>query len=206
MTDFSPGWSKYRDLKRQYQAECRQAYNNYISSMINPNTNKVTKRLWSYIKNRKQDNSEIGPLTYQGSTYTDSKDKATVLAGYFSSVFTLNNTSILPEVNDSPLPSISPILVHVKGVAQLLTNIQSQKASGPDNLPARFCNQNCSCLNSYFQASLDQGTLPNIWKTAAIVPIFKKGSKTEPTTDQYPLLVYAPKFLNILYTLRYPST
>ena len=33
------------------------------------------KRLWSYIKSRKQDSTGIGPLTYQGSTYTDSKIK-----------------------------------------------------------------------------------------------------------------------------------
>ena len=105
MTDSPPDWSKYRDLKRQCQAECQQAFNNYISSMIDLSTNKVTKRLWSYIKSRKQDSTGIGPLTYQGSTYTDSKDKANVLADYFSSVFTPNNTSILPDVNDSPLPS-----------------------------------------------------------------------------------------------------
>ena len=48
--------------------------------MIDPNTNKVTKRLWPYIKSRKQDSTRIDPLTYQGSTYTDSKDKANVLA------------------------------------------------------------------------------------------------------------------------------
>jgi len=77
-------------------------------------------------------------LGFTGSTYTDSKDKANVLADYFLSVFTPNNTSILPDVNDSPLPSVSPISVHIEGVAQLLSNIQSQKASGPDNLPARF--------------------------------------------------------------------
>ena len=71
MTDSPPDWSKYRDLKRQCQAECRQAFNNYISSMIDQNTNKVTKRLWSYIKCRKQDCTGIGPLTYQGSTYTE---------------------------------------------------------------------------------------------------------------------------------------
>ena len=36
-------------------------------------------------------------------------------------------------------------------------------------------------LTIVFQASLDQGHLPNIWRTAAVVPIYKKGSKTEPS-------------------------
>ena len=30
------------------------------------------------------------------------------------------------------------------------------------------------------QASLDQGTLPEIWKQATVVPVFKKGSRTDP--------------------------
>ena len=86
-------WSKYHDLKRQCQREYRQAFNNYISSLIDPNSNKVTKRLRSFIKSRKQDNTGIGPLIHQGTMFTDSKDKANVLVDYFSSVFTCNNSA-----------------------------------------------------------------------------------------------------------------
>ena len=60
---------------------------------------------------------------------TDSKDKVNVMANYFSSIFTSNDITLLSEVNDTPLP---------EEVAQLLTNIQPYKASGPDNLPAQF--------------------------------------------------------------------
>ena len=70
-------------------------------------------------------------------------------------------------------------------VAQLLLTIQPHKASGPDNLPARFlkevANQIAPVLTIVFQASLDQGHLPDIWKTAAVVPIYKKGSRSEPS-------------------------
>jgi len=38
-----------------------------------------------------------------------------------------------------------------------------------------------------FQASLNQGALPHIWKSGAIVPVYKKGSRTEcgNYTDRY---------------------
>ena len=177
-------WSKYHDLKRLCQRECHQAFNEYIPSLIDPSSNKVTKRLSSLIKSRKQDNTEIGPIIHQGTKFIDSKDKANVLADYFSSVFTCNNTSLLPEVHDTSLPSISPLTVHVEGVAQLLTNIQPHKASGPDNLPAHFlkevANEIAPVLIIVFQALLDQGHLPNIWQTAAVILIYKKGSNTEP--------------------------
>jgi len=74
--------------------------------------------------------------------------------------------------------------IAIDGVAQLLCNIKVNKASGTDNHPARFL-QETACeitpvLTTIFQASLDQGVIPTIWKTAAVVPIFKKGSKSDP--------------------------
>jgi len=56
--------------------------------------------------------------------------------------------------------------VHTDGVTQLLSNIQVNKASGPDNLPARFLKEVAyeivPTLTIIFQASLDQGHLPSI--------------------------------------------
>ena len=79
---------------------------------------------------------------------------------------------------------ITRIQVHSEGVAELLSNIDSGKAYGPDNLPARFLkevgSEIASALTLIFQASLDQGTLPEVWKQATVVPVFKKGSNTDP--------------------------
>jgi len=184
-TTLPSDWSKYYDLKRQCQRECRRAFNNYISSLVDPNNNQVTKRLWSYIKSKKQDHTGIGSLIYQDTTITDPVGKANVLAEFFSSVFTCDNSSSPPRMSGSPLPDVSPITIHHEGVAQLLLNIQPNKASGPDNLPARFlkevANEIAPALSIIFQASLDQGYLPDIWKTAAVVPIYKKGSRTNPS-------------------------
>ena len=52
-----------------------------------------------------------------------------------------------------------------------VANIKVNKASGPDNLPARFLQERAyeiaPVLTTIFQASLDQGVIPTIWKTAA---------------------------------------
>ena len=47
--------------------EYRTAFNKYVSGFINEN-NGITKKLWSFVKNRKQDCTDIGPLEYQGPT------------------------------------------------------------------------------------------------------------------------------------------
>ena len=80
----------------------------------------------------------------------------------------------------SPFPEISPITISIEGVANLLSNLKSHKASGPDNIPVFFlketANEIAPILTQIFQSSLDQGVLPSDWKTANIIPIFKKGS------------------------------
>ena len=69
-----------------------------------------------------------------------------------------------------------------------MQNIRPHKANGPNYLPAHFlkevANEIAPVLTIIFQASLDQESLPAIWKTAAvaIVPILKKGKKSDSCT------------------------
>ena len=127
----------------------------------------LTKKLWSFIKSKKQDQTGIGTLNYQGKDHTDSVSKANVLNEYFSSVFTNEDTTNIPTLEEDPLPEISPIHICPEGVAQLLHNLKPQKA-GPDRLPSRFlkevANEIALPLSLTFQASLNQGTPPDTWE------------------------------------------
>jgi len=86
--------------------------------------------------------------------------------------------SHIPDLNGDPLPRIPQLMVHTDGVAQLLSNLKVNKATGPDNLSLRFLQEIAykiaPILVLIFQASLDQGILPSVWKSAAVVPVFKK--------------------------------
>lgn len=176
-------WSSYQELKRLSQRECRTAFNRYVNSFIDDNGN-VTKKLWSFIKNKKQDRTGISTLDHQGVTYTDPASKANVLGEYFSSVFTQEDTTDIPVLEGNPLPDIPPIEIHSDGVTQLLHNLKPHKAAGPDNLPSYFLKEVAKeispALSMIFQASLNQGALPDIWKSALVVPVYKKGSKRDP--------------------------
>ena len=94
----------------------------------------------------------------------------------------------IPSLDGVPLLGISLLQIHVDGVTHLLQNTNTHKAIGPDNLPDRFLNkvarEIAPALTVTFKASLNQGTLPCIWKTAAVVPVFKKGSWSDPSNYQ----------------------
>ena len=114
-------------------------FNQYVSNLLDPNSNAVTKRLWSYIKSKRLDHTGVSSLKHQRYTYTKPQEKADLLANYFSSIFTNEDMSHIPDLNDDPLPSIPQLMVHTDGVAQLLSNLKVNKATGPENLSPRFC-------------------------------------------------------------------
>ena len=69
----------------------------------------------------------------------------------------------------------------MESVRKLLQELDPHKATGPDNIPAKLLKQTASqiapLLVLIFQASINQGKLPDDWKLAYITPIFKKGNR-----------------------------
>ena len=62
-------------------------------------------------------------------------------------------------------------------------NLDINKAHGPDNIPARLLKeaaaQSAPFLCSLFNTSLRIGVVPDDWKLANVVPVFKHGGKDE---------------------------
>ena len=50
LTNLQADWLHYHDIKKQSQQGCRLSHNKYISSIVDPSSNTVTKRLWTLIK------------------------------------------------------------------------------------------------------------------------------------------------------------
>ena len=80
-------------------------------------------------------------------------------------------------------------MINVEGAFNLLTKIEPNKAAGSDGIPPRLLKetayQMAPLLTFIFQSSLDQGQLPQDWKSASITLIYKKGNRTDPTVSPY---------------------
>ena len=75
-------------------------------------------------------------------------------------------------------------------VQTVLESLDVTKVTGPDEIPARLLKETASAiapsLCQLFSKSLSTGTLPQEWKIANVVPVFKKG-EAEYTENYRPI-------------------
>ncbi|KAK3103086.1 hypothetical protein FSP39_016353 [Pinctada imbricata] len=123
----------------------------------------------------KKDNTRVAPLRSEGLLVDDTKQKAEILNRQCHSIFTPENINEeLPTLSEN-YPSMQNIHITTKGTEKLLNNLDTSKATGPDQIPARILKQYSTQLAPHltyiFNKSLERGQRANV------IPIFKKGDK-----------------------------
>jgi hypothetical protein len=111
--------------------------------------------------------------------------KANILSNQFTSVFTSEDPlQPLTDMCPSPHPAVSDITITQEGVHKLLCHLNPHKATGPDQVSPRLLKETAKqispALTLVFQASINQGKVPEEWKSATITPLFKKGDSSAP--------------------------
>ena len=109
------------------------------------------------------------------------KEKADVLADFFTSVFTKDPGNEMPDIEPKQVPELNDIIITPELVKKKLDNLKVNKSPGPDLLHPRLLKELSDVL-SYplsiiFKNSVDLGVLPDEWKCANITALFKKGDK-----------------------------
>ena len=164
----------------------RKEYWAYIENVISPqddeNTYQPMKRFWKYVKHKKNDNTGISDIKENGKLITEDKAKADLLNQQFQSVF-IHETPMTHTFPLSEHPVLPDINITEEGVYKLLNNLHPAKASGPDNISPQILKELAAeispILCGIFKKSLESGVVPNDWKNANIVPVFKKGQRND---------------------------
>ena len=171
------------------QKECRNAYSYYMHHTVyDPYHCGRKRKFFQHVKSLRRDLSGVPTLKKDViiySTDTPFTSKVDVLNKHFYSIFSTDNSDATPELNGASYPSMPDVEVDTAGIARLLGNIDPFKATGPDGLPPKLLRELsvelAPCLTLLFKASLQQGSLPEDWKTALVTPLFKRGSHDDPS-------------------------
>ena len=143
------------------------------------------KKFWQYANSKRKTKSGIGELKTTNSngevdTAKTDKEKAEVLANFYSSMFTRE-----PDGACQIQYPFTESKFEESEVRKLVLCINPNKSPGPDDLHPKalkeLINVITEPLTIIFNVSKDTGIVPNIWKLGNIVALFKK--KKEPKTD-----------------------
>ena len=199
----------FKRVKHLVQLKIKISYENYLADILgvgycdeNEGSGFSPKKLFSLIKNSRQDNRGISTLRdSENILHSGNVKKANLLNSQFQSVFSrlsplklgqlctkqIHNffQENIPE-NITPLCSTMPdIKFDLNGVIKLLSNLKPDKAAGPDSIKPvvlkRLKTEIAPVICLLFEKTLQTGQLPSDWKKAQVCPLFKKGDKTEPS-------------------------
>ena len=175
-------WEVFRDFRRHTHKLIKTTRSSYIRNILGSAIKEEPKKFWKFIKNLRQENTGVAELEKDGQIISDDTEKANILNEQFQSVFTDEPPGELPSLGTSPHEQIGPLNITTWGLEKLLSQLEPNKAPGPDGIPPWFlklgAKQLASPLQDLFQCSINTGEVPQDWKEANIAPIYKKGSRT----------------------------
>ena len=163
----------------------RQNFKNICSTKMRDNLYNsddpalITKKFWSHVKSHSKSN-RIPECIHLNSCYRNQPaEKAELFNNFFCDQFS-EASEYGVDVDWSNDFSFEIDFCH-RNIRKLLSNINSNKACGPDGIHGKILKY-CAVSLAYplslmFKISYNTGCIPRDWKLAHVVPVHKKGSK-----------------------------
>ena len=172
---------KYKNIRTKLKALIRQAKRRSEISLSKECKGDL-KKFFSFYKFKNKE-KRIGAIQVNGQDIHDDQIKVEIFNEMFSNVFTEECLDSLPKV-ETNLSIITNINITQEKVYEKIKSVKENKASGPDDISARVLKEAARELALplfiIFKRSFNYTEIPEDWKIANIVPIFKSGSKTDP--------------------------
>jgi Reverse transcriptase (RNA-dependent DNA polymerase)/Endonuclease-reverse transcriptase len=196
MKERNTAWKKYRQFKSGKNFEEYRSLRNEVTTKIRNDEDHNRKlllqgfkgnpkRFYGYMRGMQTVKENVASLSKEDGKLTESdQESADLLATYFETVFTREDTREMPEVEEKNLNWQDTKMEFSKEtVLRKLKKLQVDKSPGPDSihpLVLKECSEAIAePLSLIFQKSFEASVLPDEWKNANVVPIYKKGPKTD---------------------------
>jgi len=175
----------YRKANKEAKREIKKAKRE-VEAKLAKHIKDDKKSFFAYVRSKTKTKSRIRTLISGNETIVEDKSEMVQeFNKFFSSTFTEENQSTIPPSEDMFANRSDQTLDDVdltpESIRKKLASLRSDKATGADGISPWLLKEiQESLVNPIYilmRKSLDEGAVPNDWKTANVSPIFKKGSK-----------------------------
>lgn len=182
-SDSALDWNAFHTARTNTKTRIQTAKNQYMNN-LGEHIRRNPKAVWRHLKKTRKNNTTIPCLLANGQTLTDPLDKAAAFNACFQGVFHPRDPTDADSLS-VPCDQTLPFTVTVDGVRKLLQALPANKACGPDGISGDMlritCEYSAACLTTIFNKSVTTGVIPDDWKVAGVVPVYKKGNRKDPT-------------------------
>ena len=170
---------RYKDLSARYSYTVQTLHNrNEIKICESQNL----RKLYKFVNRKLKSSDDIPPIKLDTDEFiVDDFDKANAFNKTFQSVFTSDNGIPLNLQNKlHPNFNLNNITITRKMVLDVIKSLTPKKSKTPDDLPYILIKRISPAIIHFlvllFNLSIQTGQIPLQWKTALVMPIYKKGS------------------------------
>ncbi|CAM5151080.1 unnamed protein product [Eretmochelys imbricata] len=175
---------EYKNIARACRNEIRRA-KSHLELQLARDVKSNKKGFFRYVGNKKKAKESVGPLMNEGGNLvTEDVEKANVLNAFFASVFINKVSSQTAALGITTWGIDGQPSVEKEVVRDYLEKLDVHKSMGPDELHPRVLKELAAVIAEplaiIFENPWRTGEVPDDWKKANVVPIFKKGKKEDP--------------------------
>ena len=192
-SDKQKKWKRYVQSRNivthaQYKASANNFRREFLRSKCDYekklfSNNNTTGKLFGYVKSQTSVNYSIPCINKNdGTATTTDYEKCCEFLKYFSSVY-IQDDNVLPDFSTNCKGNLNSFTCNAGNIVKVVKKLKHNSASGPDGMNVYFIKKILAVIASplcrLYNVSLCQGSLPDDWKVAYIIPVFKKGDPHE---------------------------
>ena len=182
--------NKVNNLKKHAKEMFYSNLEDNLTESMSNNKQEFWKIVRHFVKSNKSSDS-IPPLVItddndETSMYVTDQEKVECLNEYFASISTISNEQPpLPNLDPKTHVRLTQIIISEQEVIDMLENLNTHKASGPDGISNKMMKCVAKALakplTTLYNRLLNHSYFPNKYKYSHVIPLFKKGERFLPS-------------------------
>ena len=171
--------------QREFEKKLTKSMVSY-ENKITTNLKRNPKQFYSYMNSKRKLRATLSGIKgSDGKVLSEAKDIANELGKFFESTFIAEPPGEPPKPKSESNNQIPDLIFTVEQVKDHLAKLNISKSQGPDYMHPKLLkslsntDDFITAITELFQKCYDSSTLPEVWKTALITAIHKKGDKSE---------------------------